>query len=68
LRRPMTDLVVTPPHTAPLLLALGPARSPPLCRMTDVPAGDGYVGAVAVLGADTVEFEIVDASCLLSEL
>jgi len=68
LRRPMTDLVVTPPHSAPVLLALGPASSPPLCRMTDVPAGDGYVGAVAVLGAAVVEFAIVDASCLLSEL
>lgn len=68
LRRPMTDLVVTPPEIAPVLLTLGPERSPPLCRMADVPAGDGYVGAVAVLGAAVVDFVIVDASRLLSEL
>ncbi len=68
LRRPMTDIVVTPPDVAPSLLALGPAKSPPLCRMAEVSVGDGYVGAVAVLGADGVEFAIVDAGCLLAQL
>jgi 4'-phosphopantetheinyl transferase len=68
LRRPMTDLAVTPPQTAPALLALAPADSPPMCRMADVPAGDGYVGAVAVLDADAVEFTMVDAADFLSDL
>jgi hypothetical protein len=33
--------------------------------MADVPAGDGYVGAVAVLGAAAVEFNVVDAGSFL---
>ena len=68
LRRPMTDLVVTPPEIAPSLLELGPASSLPTCRMADVPAGDGYVGAVAVLGAGAVEFTMVDAGRFLAGL
>jgi 4'-phosphopantetheinyl transferase len=68
LRRPMTDLVVTAPDTAPSLLALATAPSPPMCRMADVPAGDGYVGSVAVLDAEAVEFTMVDATGFLSEL
>jgi len=68
LRRPMTDLVVTPPQAAPSLLELGPAISPPTCRMADVFAGDGYVGAVAVLGAAAVEFTMVDAERFLAGL
>ena len=39
-----------------------------MCRMADVPAGDGYVGTVAVLDADAVEFTIVDATCFLSDI
>jgi 4'-phosphopantetheinyl transferase len=68
LRRPMTDVVVTPPQIAPSLLALGTTNSPQLCRMAEVPAGDGYVGAVAVLGADAVEFAVIDGDCLLARL
>ena len=68
LRRPMTDLVVTPPQTAPALLSFAPAASPATCHMADVPAGDGYVGAVAVLDADAVEFTMVDATDFLSDL
>ncbi len=64
----MTDLVVTPPQTAPSLLSFAPAASPATCRMADVPAGDGYVGAVAVLDADAVEFTMVDATDFLSDL
>ena len=66
LRRPMTDLVVTAPDTAPSLLALAPATSPPICHMADVPAGDDYVGSVAVLDADAVEFTMIDATGFLS--
>ena len=36
--------------------------------MADVPAGDGYVGSVAVLDADAVEFTMIDATSFLSEL
>jgi 4'-phosphopantetheinyl transferase len=65
LRRPMTDLVVTPPGSPPALLAFASPSAPSLCRMADVPAGDGYVGAVAVLGAAAVEFNVVDAGSFL---
>jgi 4'-phosphopantetheinyl transferase len=68
LRRPMTDLIVTPPQADPSLLELGPAISPPTCRMADVWAGAGYVGAVAVLNADAVGFTTVDATRFLAGL
>jgi 4'-phosphopantetheinyl transferase len=68
LRRPMTDLVVTPPDVAPALLALGRGDQPSACCMADVAAGDGYVGAVAVLGAAHVKFAVVDATGLVSAL
>jgi 4'-phosphopantetheinyl transferase len=66
LRTPMTGLTVTPPGAAPALLDLG-GPAPP-CRMADVPVGDGYAGAVAVLTAGPVGFDVVDAGSLLSRL
>jgi 4'-phosphopantetheinyl transferase len=67
LRRPMTDLHVTPPDSPPVLLALG-SDAAPACRMADIPAGDGYQAAVAVLTARPVAFSTHDATRLLSSL
>jgi 4'-phosphopantetheinyl transferase len=55
LRRPMTDLSITPPGSAPVLLALG-GDAAPACQMADLSAGDGYHAAVAVLTARPVTF------------
>lgn len=65
LRTPMTDVVVTPPEAAPLLLALGD-NAPPPSRMAEVEVPDGYTGATAVLTADPVNFNVVDARAILS--
>jgi 4'-phosphopantetheinyl transferase len=65
LQRPMTDLEVTPPGSAPALLRLG-AGAPPACQMADISAGHGYQGAVAVLAAGPVDFSTHDASKLLA--
>jgi 4'-phosphopantetheinyl transferase len=67
LRMPMTEVSITPPAAAPSLLALGHALPPP-CRMADVPAGDGYAGAVAVLTASPVAFSTVEAGEMLDFL
>jgi 4'-phosphopantetheinyl transferase len=65
LLRPMTDLQVTPPGSAPRLLRLG-GDAAPACRMADIPAGDGYQAAVAVLTARPVAFSTRDAAPLLA--
>ena len=64
LRRPMTDLVVTPPAADPVLLAMaaGPA---PACQLADVPAGPDYRGAAAVLTPGRVVFAVTSATTLL---
>jgi len=53
LSRPMTDLRVTPPGSAPALLRLGGGTAP-ACHLADISVGDGYQAAVAVLTADPV--------------
>jgi len=65
LRRTMTDLSITPPGSAPVLLALG-SDAAPACQMADISAGDGYHSAVAVLTARPVAFSTHDASSLLA--
>lgn len=71
LSRPMTDLHVTPPGSAPVLLGLGGplglgSGPPPACQLADVSVGDGYRGCVAVLTAAPVTFSTLDASELLA--
>jgi 4'-phosphopantetheinyl transferase len=65
LHRPMTDLEVAPPGSAPVLLRLGDG-APPACQMSDISIGGGYYGAVAVLVAEPVDFSTHDASPLLT--
>jgi 4'-phosphopantetheinyl transferase len=65
LEREMTDVVVTPPGSAPSLVSLAGVRTLPCC-MADVLA-DGYAGAVAVLTSDPVEFLVIDAGAVLNE-
>jgi len=65
LLRPMTDLEVAPPGSAPALLRLG-AGAPPACQMSDISAGNGYQACVAVLAADPVTFSTLPASELLA--
>jgi len=63
LRRPMTSIEVTPPGTAPALVSLD--GSPGVaCRMTDLRL-EGYAGAVAVLAAMQVSFDVFDAGWIL---
>ena len=64
LRLPMTSVVVTPPEQPPRLIELRGAALPP-CRMSDLDAGVGYRGAVAVLTASPVEFAVLDATSLV---
>jgi 4'-phosphopantetheinyl transferase len=64
LRRPMNTVAVTPPGTAPALLALGDGTPPP-CRLADVAAGPGYAGSVAVLSEQPLTFADVDSGPLL---
>jgi len=66
LNRALTDIVVTPPDSAPALLSFDGAHQLQ-CRMCDVPV-DGYAGAAAVLTADPVSFAVLDAATLLGEL
>ena len=65
LRLPMTDVGVTSPEQRPALLAFPGGQVPP-CRMSDVDAGDGYRGAVAVLTTRPVDFAVLDAAPLLA--
>ncbi len=67
LRTPMTDLIVAPPGAVPALLAVRGAPPPP-CSMADLPVGDGYAGAAAVLAAGPVAFSTIDAGALLARL
>jgi 4'-phosphopantetheinyl transferase len=60
LSRPMTDLQVTAPASAPVLLGLGSGQ-PPACQLADISVGDGYRACVAVLVADPVTVSILDA-------
>jgi 4'-phosphopantetheinyl transferase len=61
LRRPMTDLVVTPPGTPPALVAVA-ARQPPPCQLADIPCPDDYLGAAAVLTASQVVFTAAECA------
>ena len=65
LHRPMTDLHVTPPGSAPLLLRLGDA-TPPACQMSDIAVRNGHKACVAVLAADPVTISTLDAGELLA--
>jgi 4'-phosphopantetheinyl transferase len=65
LARPMTDLRVTPPGSAPALLGLGDG-APPDCRMQDISVGDGYQACVAVLTAHPVAVTVLDARQMLA--
>jgi len=65
LSRPMTDLQVTPPGSAPVLLWIG-SDAAPACRMADISAGDGYQASVAVLTARPVAFSAHDAAKVLA--
>jgi 4'-phosphopantetheinyl transferase len=64
LSRPMTDLHVTRPGSAPALLRLGDSPAP-ACQMADISAGDGYQACVAVLTTDAVKVATLDASQVL---
>jgi 4'-phosphopantetheinyl transferase len=64
LNRPMTDLDVTPPGSAPVLLRLG-AGAPPPCQMSDISVGNGYQASVAVLATGPVTISTLHASELL---
>ncbi|HEY2505330.1 MAG TPA: 4'-phosphopantetheinyl transferase superfamily protein [Streptosporangiaceae bacterium] len=66
LRRPLTEVHVSPPRAAPRLLAL--AGSQPACQLADLPIGPGYQGAVAVLTDMQVECVTTDAGALLQAL
>jgi 4'-phosphopantetheinyl transferase len=63
LRRPMTDVHVTPPDSVPKLLRLGSTR--PACQLADLAVRDGYRAAVAVLGPSPLPVSIVDAAAEL---
>ena len=65
LHRPMTDLEVAPPGSAPVLLRLG-AAAPPACQMSDISVGNGYQACVAVLAADPVIISTFPACQLLA--
>jgi len=65
LSRPMSDVHVAPPSSAPVLLGLG-SDQPPACRLADLSVGDGYRACVAVLTADPVTVSTLDASELLT--
>jgi 4'-phosphopantetheinyl transferase len=66
LRRPMTDVTVSPPSAAPELIALAGGPPPP-CRLADVAAPAGYLAAAAVLTAEPVVFAVIDAVALLAD-
>jgi 4'-phosphopantetheinyl transferase len=65
LARPMRDVYITSPDSAPALLGLGSGQ-PPACQMADISVGDGYRACVAVLTSDAVSVCSVDASELLA--
>jgi len=63
LRTPMTAVAVSPPASAPELLALGGSR--PSCQLSDLEVGAGYAAAIAVLTAEPVMFGAAEAGALL---
>ncbi|HTX84476.1 MAG TPA: 4'-phosphopantetheinyl transferase superfamily protein [Streptosporangiaceae bacterium] len=65
LSRPMSDVHVTPPGSAPALLGFG-SGPPPACQLADLSVGDGYRACVAVLTGDPVTVSTVDATPLLA--
>lgn len=65
LHRPMTDLEVAPPGSAPVLLRLGDG-APPACQMSDISVGNGYQACVAVLAAEPVAISTLTAGELLA--
>ena len=64
LRTPMTSVTVTPPGQPPAVLEL--AGTTPACKLADIPAGDGYAAAAAVLTTAAVTFHVLGASPLLA--
>ena len=79
LSRPMADLHITPPGSAPVLLGLGSgplglgsgplgpgSGLPPACQLADLSVGDGYRACVAVLTEAPVTVSTLDASELLA--
>jgi 4'-phosphopantetheinyl transferase len=64
LRRPLTEVIVTPPTVRPSLLRLG-SEAPPACVMADIPIRRGYAAAVTVLTDGPVRFGVVDAALVL---
>lgn len=55
LNTPMTDFTLSGPAESPALLGWHPAEPPrPVPALADVPLGDDYHGAVAVLGVSSV--------------
>lgn len=67
LLRPMRDIAVTPPDSAPAVLAVE-GCSPPLSQMFDVPRIDGYAGAIVVLSSAPIRCTTTDATALLEDL
>lgn len=67
LRRPMTDLTVSPPADHPALITLAGHRAGDW-QLADVPAGPGYRAAAAVLTSGRVEFARADTTSLLGAL
>lgn len=53
LRRPLSDVVVSPPHAIPELIRLGDDPPPP-CRLAGLDVGPDYRGALAVLTTEPV--------------
>jgi len=64
LRTPMASLHVSAPGLPPALLSLDGARPP--CSMADIDVGSSYAAAVAVLTAQQVRFDVLDADLLLA--
>lgn len=64
LRLPMAEVVVSPPHEPPALLAF-PAVEPPACQLATLDVGPNHVGAVAVLTAALLTVTVSDGAPLL---
>jgi 4'-phosphopantetheinyl transferase len=62
---PMAELIVTPPRAAPRLLEYR-GGAPLVAQLADASPGDGYAGAVTVLGAAKVTFREHVADHLLT--
>jgi 4'-phosphopantetheinyl transferase len=64
LRTPMTSVTVTSPGARPALLEV--AGTSPACQLADIPAGEGYAAAAAVLTPAAVTFDVRAAGPLLA--